>query len=254
MKPKTKDMKPVKIGVIGCGDISRVYLEQCRQFSALEVVAVADLLPERAQARAVQYGVARACTVDELLADPEIEIVVNLTIPLAHGVVALAVLKAGKSVYNEKPLAYDMKEAKQMLMLARRKGLLIGGAPDTFLGAGYQTCRELIDNGAIGRPLSAAGFMMCSGHESWHPNPEFYYKPGGGPMFDMGPYYLTGLVSLLGPIARVSGSTQIGTPVRTATSQARMGEQIVVETATHIAGTLDFVSGVVATLREGEVE
>jgi predicted dehydrogenase len=203
---------------------------------------------EAAQAMAEQYGVPRVLSVEALLADPSIEIVLNLTIPQAHGEIGLAALAAGKSVYNEKPLALTRDEGRQMLALAAEKGLRVGGAPDTFLGGGLQTCRELIDAGAIGAPVAATAFMMSRGHEHWHPNPVFYYQKGGGPMFDMGPYYLTALVSLLGPVQRVSGATRITRSQRTITSQPRYGEVINVEVPTHVAGLLDFAAGPIGVI------
>jgi predicted dehydrogenase len=242
------DLKPVPVGVIGCGNISGAYMRMLKTLPAVTVVACADALPAAATAFAEQHGVAQALSVAELLAHPAIEIVLNLTTPQAHGEIALAALAAGKSVYNEKPLALTRAEGRQMLALAAQKNLRVGGAPDTFLGGGLQTCRELIDAGAIGIPVAATAFMMSRGHEHWHPNPAFYYKSGGGPMFDMGPYYLTALVSLLGPVRRVSGSTRITRPQRTVTSQPRYGEVIDVEVPTHVAGLLDFVAGPVATI------
>jgi predicted dehydrogenase len=174
--------------------------------------------------------------------------VVNLTIPRAHAEVNLAALKAGKHAYCEKPFAVSREEGKKVLRAARAKGLLVGGAPDTFLGGGIQTCRKLIDDGAIGEPVAATAFMACRGHESWHPDPEFYYDIGGGPMLDMGPYYLTALVNLLGPVKRVSGSARITFPERLITSEPKKGTKIKVMTPTHIAGTLDFASGAVGTV------
>ncbi len=238
----------VKVGVIGCGNISGIYLKNGRVLRDIEIAAVADLVPERARVRAAEYGVPRACPVRELLADPEIEIVLNLTIPRAHARVAMASLRAGKHVYNEKPLSIRLEDARAMLRLAKSRKLLVGCAPDTFLGAGGQTCRKLVDDGAIGRPVAASAFMMCHGHEGWHPAPEFYYQPGGGPMFDMGPYYLTALVNLMGPVRRVTGSARITFPTRTIGSQPMRGKKIRVRTPTHIAGVMDFASGAVGTI------
>lgn len=237
-----------RIGVVGCGNISSAYLEISKSFEILDVVAVSDLIMDRARAQAARFGIPRACPTAELLADPDIEIVLNLTIPKAHAEVALAALEAGKSVYNEKPLAIQRADAQKMLALARQKGLRIGCAPDTFLGAGIQTCIRLIDTGAIGRPVAATAFMVCHGHEGWHPDPEFYYETGGGPMFDMGPYYLTALVSMLGPARRATGSAQLSFPERTIGSQPKRGKKIIVETPTHITGVLDFASGAVGTI------
>jgi predicted dehydrogenase len=241
-------MSAAKIGIVGCGNISAAYLKAARQFRAIEVAACADLDLERAKAKAAEFDVPRGCTTDELLADPEVDIVVNLTTPDAHADVSLAALAAGKHAYNEKPLAVLKGDGRRLLETARAHGLRLGGAPDTFLGAGLQTCRVLLDRGVIGEPVAAAGFMMCHGHESWHPAPEFYYRPGGGPMFDMGPYYLTALVALLGPVRRVAGAARISFPERTLTSEARAGETIPVEVPTHVAGLLEFASGPIATL------
>lgn len=241
-------MEPVKIGVIGCGNISDVYFQAGKTFGILDIVACADLDPERAAAKAEKHGIQRACSVDDLLADPEIRIVVNLTIPNAHASVGIRALQAGKCLYNEKPLAITLEDGRRMLEIAREKGVLIGGAPDTFLGAGLQTCRKLIDDGWIGEPIAATAFMQCHGHESWHPDPEFYYHVGGGPMFDMGPYYLTALVSLIGPVKRVTGSARITFPERTITSEPKFGTTIAVETPTHIAGVMDFGNGAVGTI------
>ena len=239
---------PAKIGVIGCGTISAVYFKAGQTLDILDIVACADLDMDRARARAAEFGVPRACTVEELLADPEIEIVLNLTIPRAHAEVALAALEAGKHVYNEKPLALSRQDGRRMLEMARRQGLLVGCAPDTFLGDGLQTCRRLIDDGVIGEPIGAAAFMMIHGHERWHPDPDFYYQPGGGPMFDMGPYYLTALVFLIGPVRRVTGSVKLTFPERTITSAPKYGTTIKVKTPTHVTGVLDFAGGAVGTM------
>jgi predicted dehydrogenase len=238
----------VKIGVVGCGNISPIYLQSGKKFEILDIVACADLIAERARSRVQEFDVPKACTVEELLADPEIEIVLNLTTPNAHAEVALAALEAGKSVYNEKPLAIKRKDGRRIVDLAEQKGLLVGGAPDTFLGGGIQTCRKLIEDGWIGEPVAATAFMMGHGHESWHPDPEFYYKIGGGPMFDMGPYYVTALVTLIGAVRRVTGSTRITFAERTITSEPKYGQKIVVDVPTHVAGILDFASGAIGTI------
>ena len=220
-------MAKTKIGIIGCGNISGIYLKNCQTvFEDITIAAVADMLPERAKAKAEEFKIPKACSVAELLADPEIKIVVNLTIPKAHGEVALAALQAGKSVHNEKPLALTREDGKKLLDLAKAKNLRVGCAPDTFMGGGIQTCRKLIDDGWIGQPVAATAFMTCHGHESWHPDPEFYYKVGGGPMFDMGPYYLTALVALMGPARRVTGSVRTTFATRTITSQPKYGTVI----------------------------
>lgn len=184
----------------------------------------------------------------DLFADPAVDIVLNLTRPYEHFEVSRAALLAGKHVYSEKPLAADLAEGRELVRLAEEKGLLLGGAPDTFLGAGLQTCRRLIDDGYIGEPVGAAAFMICRGHESWHPDPDFYYQRGGGPLFDMGPYYLTALVNLLGGVSMVSGMARASFPERLITSQPHRGETIHVHVPTYVAGLLQFASGAVGTL------
>lgn len=238
----------IKAGVVGCGTISPVYFEASRRFEAVEIVACADMDTERARCRAREYGVRAAGTVEELLEDPAIDIVVNLTVPLAHASVALQAIEAGKSVYGEKPLAVSFHDGVRVLERAASRGVRVGCAPDTFMGAGQQTCRRLVDEGAIGRPVAATAFMLSPGVEGWHPNPDFYYQPGGGPMFDMGPYYITALVNLLGPVRRVTGSAQKSYTERTIRAEHRRGEKIPVEVPTHVAAVLDFHSGAVATV------
>jgi predicted dehydrogenase len=243
--------EPVRVGVVGCGNISGIYLKNCSAFRSVRVVACADLDAARARAKAAEYNIPRACSVPELLADPSVEIVLNLTTPGAHASVALDAVRAGKSVYNEKPLTIELADAKRLLDEAARRAVLVGGAPDTFLGAGLQTCRDIIDatgEWSVGAPVAATAFMTCHGHESWHPDPAFYYDTGGGPMFDMGPYYLTALVALMGPVKRVTGSTRITFPERTITSEPKRGEKIRVRVPTHVAGILDFATGAVGTI------
>ncbi len=241
-------MKQTKIGIIGCGNISGAYFKAGQTFRNLEIAACADLDLDRAKAKAEEFKIQKAYSVKEMLADPEIEIVVNLTIPKAHAQVALAALSAGKHVYGEKPLAVTRKDGKKILAMAKAKKLRVGSAPDTFFGGGIQTCRKLIDDGWIGKPVAASAFMMCAGHESWHPQPEFYYDIGGGPMLDMGPYYLTALVNLLGPIVRVSGSAQTTHAKRMITSQPQYGKIMQVKALTHYATVLDFAQGAVASM------
>jgi predicted dehydrogenase len=240
--------KPVAVGVIGCGAISEIYLPNCIAMPAMQVAACADLNRERARARAEQFGVPHALEVQELLEDEDIEVVLNLTVPLAHADITRRALLAGKHVYSEKPLAVNREHGRGLLEEAASRGQLVGCAPDTFLGPAWQACRRAIDEGVIGEPVAASAFMMTHGQESWHPDPDFFYAPGGGPLFDMGPYYLTALVSLLGPIRRVTGSARVTFPERTITSRPRRGETIAVTTPTHIAGVMDFANGAVATL------
>ena len=241
-------MPKTRVGIIGCGNISEIYITNIMErFTSLELAAVADLMPERSAAKAQAHGIAKACTVAELLADPTIDIVLNLTIPRAHAEVCMAALSAGKHVYTEKPLAVSLKDGERILALARKKDLRVGAAPDTFLGAGIQTCLRLINEGAIGAPIGATAFMTCHGHESWHPDPAFYYAQGGGPVFDMGPYYFTALIALLGPAERVSGSVKRSFAQRVVGSGPKAGEVIDVVVPTHAAGTIDFTCGAVAT-------
>lgn len=241
-------MSKMRVGVVGCGNISSTYLSVLPTFEVLEVVACADADLPRAIAQAVRHGVPRAGTVEQLLGDPTIDIVLNLTPPKVHAEIALAALEAGKSVYNEKPLALRRAEGVRLLKEARHRHLRVGCAPDTFLGAGLQTCRRLVDEGAIGQPVAATAFLLSRGPEGWHPDPEFFYQPGAGPLFDMGPYYLTALVSLLGPIKRVTGSARISFARRVIGSEPKRGQEIQVETPTHLNAVLDFAAGPVATL------
>ncbi len=237
----------VKVGLMGVGNIAPQYIKWSRTFDILDVVACADLDPTRAKSFAEENDL-RGLTVDEMLADPEIELIINLTVPLVHADVSTRILQAGKHVHSEKPLGVTRAEGASLLALAEQKGLLVGCAPDTFLGGGLQTCRKLIDDGAIGEPIGASAFFMGHGPESWHPNPDFFYKFGAGPMFDVGPYYVTALVHLLGPIKSVSAATRISFPKRIATSPALNGHEIEVEVPTHYSGSLNFVSGPIGTM------
>jgi len=239
-------MDKVKVGVIGCGRISPQYMENLvgRFDFCLDVTACADLNMKAAQTRADEYGIPKACSVKELLDDPEIEIVVDLTVPAAHYAVNMSALEAGKSVYTEKPFSVTREEGQCLIETARDRGLLIGGAPDTFLGAGLQTCRKLIDDGWIGKPITAQALIAMGVHVAR------YHTIGTGPMFDMGPYYVTALVALLGPVVRVTGSAQ--TPFETKanpnTSAPDLWQAFPVETPTNVSGVLDFQSGAVATV------
>ena len=237
----------LRVGIIGCGNISGIYMKNCRTLPGLELVACADMVQERAEAKAREHGI-HALPVDALMESPEIDLIINLTIPAAHSVVDQRALEAGKHVYTEKPLAITREDGMAIVALASQARLRVGSAPDTFLGAGLQTCGRLIDEGVIGEPVAAVAFMAGHGPESWHPDPAFFYRKGAGPMFDMGPYYLTALVSLLGPVARVSGTARKSFPERIATSDTRRGEQLPVEVPTHYSATLDFASGPVVTM------
>jgi predicted dehydrogenase len=238
---------PLQVGIIGCGNISNAYFTGLLPFDVVKVVAVADLVAERAQAKAKEHGV-RAATIEELLADKNIGLVINLTVPKVHASVNQAILKAGKHAYVEKPFAFDLVEGKKVLDQAHASGLRVGCAPDTFLGGGLQTARQVLDEGAIGEPIGAVANMAAHGPEAWHPDPEFFYQPGGGPMLDMGPYYLTALVNLLGPIRRATGSARASFAERVVGSGAKKGARIKVEIPTHYAGVFDFASGPVVAL------
>jgi predicted dehydrogenase len=240
-------MAALKVGIIGCGNISSIYMKNCKLLPGLELVACADVMPERAEMRAREFGIS-ALSVDSLIESPEIGLVIDLTVPAAHALVNQRALEAGKHVYTEKPFAVARQEGIDTVALAGRLGLRVGSAPDTFLGAGLQTCAGLIDRGIIGEPVAAVACFAGHGPESWHPDPAFFYKPGAGPMFDMGPYYLTTLVSLLGPVTRLSGVARKSFVERIATSEARRGERLPVEVPTHYAATLEFESGPIATL------
>ncbi len=237
----------IRIGIIGCGNISQAYFNGAKMFEILEVVACADLNMEAAVVKATENA-CLAQTVEELLANPDVDLVINLTIPAVHAEVSLAALNAGKHVHCEKPLAVHLKDAKQVIDLAKEKGLMVGCAPDTFLGAGLQTSRKIVDDGWIGKVVSGTAFMLASGPESWHPNPAFFYEQGAGPMFDMGPYYITALVHLLGPVKEVIAVTSRAYAERIATCKEQFGKILPVSVPTHCSGTLTFHSGAVVTM------
>lgn len=244
-------MDRVSVGVIGCGHISDHYCQGLKHFRILDLRACADLDMGRARKLAAEHGIA-AMTVDQLLADPDIEIVVNLTPPAAHFDVAMQVIAAGKHIHNEKPLTQTREQGRELLKAADHAGLRVGCAPDTILGGGLQTSRKLLDDGWIGRPVAAGGFFASHGPDSYHPTPDFFFKPGGGPLFDMAPYYLSALIHLLGPVERVTGSASKGFERRFATHAGLPPEQygypIDVEVDTHVSAALDFEGGAVATL------
>ncbi len=240
-------MKKMKIGIIGCGNISQAYFKGASMFDILEIKACADINHEAAKAKAEENDV-EVMSVDQILTDTDIEIIVNLTIPSVHAEVNTMILEAGKHVHLEKPLAIDLGDAKKVLNLAEKKGLRIGCAPDTFLGAGLQTCRKLLDDGWIGCPLSGTAFFLGHGPEAWHPNPDFFYLPGGGPMLDLGPYYITALIHLLGPVKKVKAMTAKGSDTRFITSEQHFGKELPVEVPTHYTGILEFVSGAIITI------
>ena len=239
----------MKLGIVGCGNISDIYLKNLTTvFENVEVEAVCDIDTAKSAAQAQKYHIEKILTTDEILADPEIDIILNITTPKTHYDICKKALIAGKHVYVEKPLSISYCEGKELLSIAKEKGLYIGGAPDTFLGAGLQTAINLIKDGAIGKPIGGAAYMMCSGHESWHPSPEFYYDIGGGPLFDMGPYYITALVRLLGPVKSVYAVGTRAFAERTITSKPKFGQKIPVKVDTHNVGILSFENGAVITL------
>lgn len=218
--------QPVGIGIIGAGVISEVYLKNLSMlFDHTEVIGIADLMPDRAKSRAEQFGI-EAFSVDELLAHPKIELIVNLTIPAAHADIAFKALDAGKSIYNEKPLAIVREDGRRMLERAKEKGLRVGSAPDTFLGGGLRTVRRLLDEGIIGEPVAVNAAMLNHGMEHWHPDPFFFFQPGAGPLFDVGVYYVTALVSLLGPFANISAMARASFPERTISNGPKSGEKV----------------------------
>ena len=235
--------RKVKVGIIGCGTIADVYMTNLMQhYQNVELTGAADLYVQKAQEAAEKFQI-KAYTVDELLADPEIELVLDLTIPAAHYSVNKQILEAGKHCYCEKPLALRFEEARELAGLAAQKNLMCVSAPDTFLGAGIQQSKAIIDSGMIGDPVGFTANMTCAGHDLWHPNPGFYYKQGGGPMFDMGPYYLTALVYLIGPIRKVSCYTASGRPVRNI-----LGVETRTEVPTTYTAIMEFACGAIGTM------
>lgn len=235
--------KAIGVGVIGCGNISPKYFQGAGQYSQIEIVACSDLDLELAKARAEEFAVPKAMTPDELLADPEVEIVVNLTTPQFHAPINKRILEAGKHAYCEKPFATNREEGREVLALAAEKGLRVGCAPDTFLSSPMQTAMKLVEEGEIGDVFGGTAFFACAGHERWHPNPDFYYKKGGGPVLDMAPYYLTVLANVLGPAVSVVGSGKKVFSERVIGSGSRAGEKVSVETLTHCASVIEYASG-----------
>lgn len=235
------------VGIMGCGNISAAYMDLARNFRGFEIRACADISAQAAQARAGEFGL-RAETPDGLLAASDIDLVVNLTIPAAHFEVSRRALEAGKHVYSEKPFVLSLAEGRALARLAQKRGLRIGSAPDTFLGGTHQLARHLVDSGAVGRIVAGTCHVMGHGMEHWHPNPDFFFKPGGGPVLDMGPYYVTNLIQLAGPVKRVTAMASIPFAERTITSQPRHGEKIAVETPTTLHAILEFQEGALVTL------
>jgi len=237
----------MRVGVVGCGIIATRYVEDSVGFDTWRPVACADVDPAVADAFAEAHDL-RPESVEELIADPEVELVLNLTPPTAHAALIRSALQAGKHVYTEKPLATSVEEGRALVAEADRLGLRLGCAPDTFLGAAYETARRLIEAGELGVPLGAAGTMLVGGADAWHPNADFFFRAGGGPLLDIAPYYLTAIVSLLGPIESVAGFTATPTPERTLEVGPRAGTTVTVEVPTHAALVLRLASGALATL------
>jgi predicted dehydrogenase len=237
----------MQVGIVGAGNISATYVATLQQIFGFRVKSVHDMSEEAAGKLASRFGL-QAVSLGEMLDDPQIGLVINLTTPVAHHAVSKAALEAGKHVYSEKPLGVTMEEAEELMALAHAGGLRLGCAPDTFLGGGHQLTRRLLDEGSIGKPVSATAMLLLPGHEHWHPNPAFFYHRGGGPMLDVGPYYVTGLIALLGPVREVFGTAKITRMERTVVSEPRRGEVIRVEVPTHLTGVMEFHGGATVTI------
>ena len=240
-------MAELGIGIIGCGNISAAYLRLAPAFRGVTVRAVADVNMATAEARAAEFGV-KAQSVEDLLGNPQVDVVINLTVPDAHFAVSKAILQAGKHVYSEKPLTLTLEEGLALRDLARGRGLSVGCAPDTFLGGAHQMARAIIDEGRIGTITAGGAAVLNHGMEHWHPNPDFFFLPGGGPMLDLGPYYVANLINLIGPVRRVAALTSSAHATRTITSEPRAGEVIPVRTPTNIHALLEFATGATVTL------
>ncbi|MEM7301721.1 MAG: Gfo/Idh/MocA family oxidoreductase [Pseudomonadota bacterium] len=240
-------MSKLGVGIIGCGNISKAYMELGPLFRHIDIRACADIDQSAADARATEFDL-RALSIDDLMADDDVDIIVNLTIPAAHFEVSKQCLQSGKHVYSEKPFVLSLDEGLELKTIAQANGLRVGSAPDTFLGGAHQQAREIIDSGKLGRITSGTAHVMSHGMESWHPNPDFFFKPGAGPILDVGPYYVTNLVQLIGPVKRVGAMASTPSPTRTIGSQPRAGEKITVETPTTIHAVLEFHSGAIVTL------
>lgn len=234
--------KTLGVGVLGCGNISAAYMRLAPMFKGIEMRACADMNPDAAKARAEEFGL-RADSIEDLLAADDIDVIVNLTIPQAHFDVSKSILEAGKHVYSEKPFVLTLEEGAELKKIAEAKGLRVGSAPDTFMGGAHQLARHLVDEEAVGKITSGTCFVQSPGMEMWHPNPDFFFQPGAGPVLDIGPYYISNLVQLLGPVKRVVAMASSGSKYRTITSQPRAGEKIKVETPTTIHSILQFDSG-----------
>lgn len=234
---------PVGVGIIGAGVISDTYIRNLTTFADTAVVAIGDLRPEVARAKAAEHGLAAAGDVDVVLGHPEVEIVVNLTIPAAHAEVALRAIAAGKHVWNEKPLALDRSGGRAVIDAAASAGLRVGCAPDTFLGAGLQAARRWIEDGAIGEPLTALALLQSPGPDAWHPNPAFLFQTGGGPLFDIGPYYLTALIQTFGAVSEVAAAASTARARRTIGSGPKAGDVFEVTVPSHVGALIRFAGG-----------
>ncbi|PDT42915.1 MULTISPECIES: Gfo/Idh/MocA family protein [Sinorhizobium] len=239
--------KELGVGIIGCGNISTTYFKLAPLFKGIRVISCADINPAAAESRAAEFDVT-AQSIEAMLVNPEIDIVVNLTIPDAHFPVSKAILESGKHVYSEKPLVLTLEQGEELRAIAKAKGLMVGSAPDTFLGGAHQLARAHIDAGKIGRVTSGTCHVMSPGMEMWHPNPDFFFLPGGGPVLDLGPYYIANLVNLIGPVKRVAALSSMASQTRTITSEPRKGEVIPVKTPTNIHALLEFHNGATITL------
>ena len=243
-------MKKINVAMIGVGCISGIYLENITKlYTEINLLGVCDLVRERAENAKEKYGVEKIYdTMYDAFNDPDVDIILNLTRPYEHFAVSEGALLHGKHVYTEKPLGITIEEGERLFALAKEKGLRIGGAPDTFLGAGIQTCRRLIDEGFIGTPIGSAAFMISRGPEGWHPDPDFFYQKGGGPMMDMGPYYVTAMVNLMGRVKRVVSAGRPSFKERMIGSQPFAGTPIHVNVDTYVAGTVEYESGAIGTI------
>jgi predicted dehydrogenase len=238
----------INVGIVGAGNISEIYLKNLTSvFDNIGVIGIADIMADRAAVRAGQFGVS-AFSVDELLAHPDVDIVVNLTVPSVHAEIALKAIANGKSAYNEKPLATNRDDGKSLLSEAAAEGVLVGSAPDTFLGGGLQSARKYLDDGLIGKPVAVSAQMLGHGMESWHPDPYFFFQPGAGPLLDVGVYYVQALVSMIGPVARVTSLARASFPERIVGNGPKLGEKVPVNTPTHIMSSIEFENGVIGSL------
>jgi predicted dehydrogenase len=241
-------VKPFRIGLIGCGRISDIYIKNCQRFDDLEIVACASLDIAESKTKAEQYDIPKYCLPEDIFADPTIDCVLNLTIPAAHASISLQALEAGKHVYSEKPFVTELADGEKILQLAKQKGLLVGNAPDTFLGGRWQTVKRLLNEDVIGKPTGVSAFVGTHGVERHNPNPDFYYLEGGGPLLDLGPYYLTAMIFFMGPISRVAGLSRKTFEQRTIENGPRNGEKIPVEIDTHSLSMIEFTSGAIGSM------